>query len=128
MEKRMRIVEILDNSYKLELFTGTQSECENELEDLAPKHGTLKIEPCKDRIQLKDLRKALKPLGFAVMTERFSFGRRAYLYHTGTAQALNHNVFTAESFKLWEQATAHPLTIEARGNLYDGAEKLIFQP
>lgn len=50
---------------------------------------------------IADVRKALKPLGYTVKTQSFSFGRSATYKHIASGSELTGNVFTVETRDKW---------------------------
>ena len=57
----------------------------------------------KDKpMQLKELRKIIKPLGFKVKTQTFTWGRHATYIHTESGEELTCNVYTDEQQKRWK--------------------------
>jgi hypothetical protein len=56
----------------------------------------------KTTIELNDLRKLIKAIGYKVETKRLSFGRSATYIHIATGERLTGNVFTSETLKTWQ--------------------------
>ena len=50
---------------------------------------------------INDLRKAIKPLGFKVKTQRLSWGPHATYLHAESGQECTANVFTPETLAKW---------------------------
>ena len=69
---------------------------------------------------LKDVRAALKPLGYKVKTKRFSEWTSAIYHHIESGDDMNGNVFSQEAFEKWERlvewkkANAEDLAIVAK--------------
>jgi len=69
---------------------------------------------------LKDVRAALKPLGYKVKTKRFSEWTSAIYHHIESGFDMNGNVFSQEAFEKWEKlvewkkANAEDLAIVAK--------------
>ena len=51
---------------------------------------------------IPDLRKALKPVGFKVLTESVSWGRTVTYGHIESGDRLTYNVFTSEQRLRWK--------------------------
>lgn len=51
---------------------------------------------------LSDIRKAIKPLGFKLKTERLSWGQHATYVHIESGMEGNSNVFTPELLAVWK--------------------------
>jgi len=50
---------------------------------------------------INDIRKAIKPIGFTVRTERFSFGKSATYVHLETGHKLTFNIVTSDIYAQW---------------------------
>ncbi len=55
-------------------------------------------------MELKELRKILKPLGFKIKTQTNSFGKFAHLVHIETGKQDTGNVYTKENIAFWRPA------------------------
>ena len=53
-------------------------------------------------IELRDLKKMIKPLGFKVRIKTLSFGKTMTYVHVATGQANTGNVYSGESIKIWQ--------------------------
>ena len=51
---------------------------------------------------IKELRAALKPLGYKVKTEMFSWGRHATYIHIESRDELTYNVFPKDRLARWQ--------------------------
>jgi len=60
---------------------------------------------------LNDVRKAIKPLGFTVSTQKHSFGTSATYKHVESGEKLTYNVMNEERQKRWS-----PLVQWAKSN------------
>lgn len=55
-------------------------------------------------MELTDVRKALKPLGFTIKTHSSSLGRHGTIKHLASGLLMTGNVFTPESLEFWNPA------------------------
>lgn len=55
-------------------------------------------------MELSELKKALKPLGFTVQVRTMTHGKHGTIKHVQSGKTLTANVFTEESLKFWSPA------------------------
>ena len=72
-------------------------------------------------MQLKQLRKEIKPLGFKVLTESLSWGRLATFVHIESGEKLTFNVATQQQIDRWKPLHDYLKNVK---EVRDGNEKI----
>ncbi len=75
-------------------------------------------------LELSDLRKLVKPLGYKVKTKALNFGRTVTYVHIETGAELTGNVFTTDTIKRW-QALFDVLAKHPANRVEHGGERVI---
>lgn len=75
-------------------------------------------------MQLKELRKQIKPLGYKVKTQSLSWGRHATYVHIESGEELTFNVATEEQVKRWKPLHDFLASVPEDTELFDGEEKI----
>lgn len=55
-------------------------------------------------MEVDELKKILKPLGFTIQIRNYSHGRHGFIKHISTKKVMSGNVFSPEALKIWQPA------------------------
>ena len=76
-------------------------------------------------MELKELRKAIKPLGYKIKTQSLSWGRHATYVHAESGEELTFNVVTSrEQMQRWQPLFGYLETIPSGTLLVNNEEKV----
>ena len=75
---------------------------------------------------LKELRKAIKPMGYKIKTKMVSWGRHLTYVHIENGKELTGNVFNSETIKPWQPLFDYLATIPCNTLLEDTESRRVY--